>query len=87
RDRRFIVATNGTEREWRVRERRPLFARAYAEGQMHRDLIAEGILHEGRAGSMRVDWLRAGKLLEYLRFRNERSPYPFVLANLAKWNP
>ncbi len=82
--RRFVVADGSHEHEWTVRERRPLFARAYAEGQLHRDLLAEGILHEGHADSLRVDWLRSGELLDYLMFRNEKSPYPYYLSNLAK---
>jgi aminoglycoside 3-N-acetyltransferase len=85
RRRRFIVSSEGIDREWRVRERRPLFARAYAEGQLHRDLLAEGILHESSVGSYRVDWLHSGELLAYLRFRNERSPYPFFTAGVARW--
>ena len=84
RERRFIVRLNGDERDWTVRERRPLFARSYCEGQLHRDLLREGLLHEGTAGGIRVDWASAGDVYEFLMHRNRGNSYPFFLPRLAK---
>jgi aminoglycoside N3'-acetyltransferase len=85
RERRFVVAPLRNEGEWIVRERKPLFARAYAERQLRRDLLREGILHEGRVGTLRLDWLNAADLLAYLMSRNARGPYPYFLARAAAW--
>jgi len=85
RERRFRVRSGPDEAEWVVRERRPLFARSYCEGQLHRDFLREGILHEGKAGSLRVDFARANEVFEYLMWRNKGNTYPYFLANLAKW--
>lgn len=85
RARRFIVVADAGDKAVTVRERRPLFARAYAKGQLRRDLLREGILHESCAGSLRFDWLSAHELFDFLMARNTRAPYPYFLADLAKF--
>jgi aminoglycoside 3-N-acetyltransferase len=84
RERRFRVRINEKWEEWTVRERRPLFARSYCEGQIHRDLLREGLLHEGHVGTIRVDWANAGEVLEFLLYRNKGNSYPYYFTSLAK---
>ncbi len=84
RERRFRVRINGQWDEWIVRERRPLFARSYCEGQLQRDLLHEGLLHEGHAGTIRVDWANAGEVLDFLLHRDKNNSYPYYFTKLAK---
>jgi len=85
RERRFRVRIGGSCDEWTVRERCPLFVRSICEGQLHRDLLREGLLHEGRAGTIRVDWANAAEVLEFLMRRNQGNSYPYFLTGWAKW--
>ena len=85
RERRFRVRIGEGCDEWIVRERRPLFARSYCGGQLHRDLLREGLLHEGRAGTIRVDWAIAAEVFEFLMRRNQGNSYPYFLTGWAKW--
>jgi len=84
RERRFIVREGVRASEWIVHERRPLYSRAYSEVELRRDLLREGILHEGCVGSVRVDWLNAGDLLDYMLERNKQSTYPYRWTGLAR---
>jgi aminoglycoside N3'-acetyltransferase len=83
RERHFLVRDGDRWDEHTVRERRPLFARSYCEGQLHRDLLREGILREGMAGTVRVDGLRAADLLAFLMRRNAGNTYPYFGAEMA----
>jgi aminoglycoside 3-N-acetyltransferase len=84
RERRFRVRVGTDEQQWVVRERRPLFARSYCDGQLHRDLLREGILKEGYAGTVRVDYANARSIFEYLMRRNAGCTYPYYLPTLAR---
>lgn len=84
RERRFRVRINEEWDEWIVRERRPLFARSYCEGQLRRDLLREGLLHEGHVGTIRVDWANTGEVLEFLLSRNKNNSYPYYFTKLTK---
>jgi aminoglycoside 3-N-acetyltransferase len=83
RERRFRVRSGESCDEWIVRERRPLFARSYSEGQLHRDLLREGILHESRVGTIRVDWASAGDVLSFMLLENSNSTYPYYCPRLS----
>jgi aminoglycoside 3-N-acetyltransferase len=83
RERRFRVRSGESCDEWIVRERRPLFARSYSEGQLHRDLLREGILHESRVGTIRVDWASAGDVLSFMLLENSNSTYPYYYPQLS----
>jgi len=83
RERRFLVRDGDRWDDHTVRERQPVFARSYCEGQLHRDLLREGILREGSAGSVRVDVLRAADLLAFLMRRNAGNTYPYFGARMA----
>jgi aminoglycoside 3-N-acetyltransferase len=77
-ERRYIVRGSGRDDPWIVRQSRPEF-------HMHcrcihkyiRDLRREGILHEGRVGTVRVNWARAKEVFDYFMSRNRISPYPY----------
>jgi aminoglycoside 3-N-acetyltransferase len=84
RERRFRVRLGRDEHDWIVRERRPLFARSYCDGQLHRDLLREGILKEGLAGTIRFDYANAHSIFEYLMHRNAGTTYPYFLTGLAR---
>jgi aminoglycoside 3-N-acetyltransferase len=84
RERPFRVRLGREERDWIVRERRPLFVRSYCDGQLHRDLLREGILKEGYAGTIRFDYANAYSIFEYLMQRNAGNTYPYFLPSLAQ---
>lgn len=83
RERRFRVRIGESCDEWIVRERRPLFARSYSEGQLHRDLLREGILHESRVSTIRVDWASAADVLSFMLLANSSSTYPYYCPRLS----
>lgn len=85
RERRFRVRIGESCDEWVVRERRPFFVRSYCEGQLHRDFLREGILHEGRVGTSRVDWARAREVFDFMMRRNKSNSYPYFFTRLAQW--
>jgi aminoglycoside N3'-acetyltransferase len=63
-------------------ERRPEFARVFCAGKFHRDIVREGLLREDADGSS-LDWIRAGKLREFMSAMTARSTYPYYLPSLA----
>jgi hypothetical protein len=40
-------------------------------------MVAEGVIHEGMVGTLRVDWARAGEVFEFFWRKTERGPYPY----------
>jgi aminoglycoside 3-N-acetyltransferase len=84
-DREYLVRINGEDQRYVVRQHRYEYgAFCLCMRKFHRDLLAEGILHEGHVGSVRVDWLRAREVFDYLMSRNERSPYPYYWTWLVR---
>jgi aminoglycoside N3'-acetyltransferase len=84
RERIFLIRFGEQERECIVRERRPEFARCFCLSKFHRDLLREGILHEGSVGDVRVDWANANDVFTFVMRRNQGSAYPYYLPALAK---
>lgn len=77
-ERQFLVCHNGEERLWTVRQNRPEYMKyCLCMRKLCRDLAAEGILHEGTVGGIRVDWANSGEVFDYMMSRNKRSPYPY----------
>jgi aminoglycoside 3-N-acetyltransferase len=83
RPRRFRIGQDPEAREWIVRERRPEFVRALALRQVRRDLLREGILNEGSAGPLRLDFARARDVVSYMSLRNRSTPYPYYFPRAA----
>jgi hypothetical protein len=54
--------------------------------KVHRDLVKEGILHEGKISGMIVDWAHSGEVYDYFMERNKKSHYPYYGVSLTKWS-
>jgi len=77
-ERRYIVRIDGQDQPWTVRQHRSEYGKfSICMRKLCRDLRAEGILHEGMVGSVRVDWVRAGEVFDYMMSRNKNSSYPY----------
>ncbi len=87
-DKRYIVRTEGQEREWIVRQRRAEYSKfCLCIRKFMRDLMREGILHEGAVGGVRVDWAHSREILDFLLARNANTPYPYYLTWLVRNKP
>jgi len=77
-ERRYEVVLDGRTTEWTVRLTREEYSRfCCCRRKMGRDLVAEGVIHEGRIGSLRVDWARAAEVYEFFWRKTEKHPYPY----------
>jgi aminoglycoside N3'-acetyltransferase len=77
-ERQYRVVQEGIAREWTVRVWRDEYAKfCYCRKKLGRDLVAEGVIHKGRVGTVRVDWARAGEVYDFLWRKTERRPYPY----------
>jgi len=77
-ERRYQVVQGGIAKEWTVRLSRDEYGKfCFCRRKMVRDLIAEGVIHEGRVGSVRVDWARAGEVYEFFWRKTAKRPYPY----------
>ncbi len=77
-ERRYQVVQGGIAREWTVRLVRDEYDKlCHCRRKMARDMIAEGVLHEGSVGSVRVDWARAGEVYDFFWNKTEKRPYPY----------
>ena len=75
---RYRVVEDGVAREWTVRLRRDEYAQfAYCRNKLGRDLVAANVIHEGRVGTVRVDWARAGEVFNFLWRKTSKRPYPY----------
>ena len=76
--RRYQVVQDGMAKEWTVRLRRVEYAKfCYCRKKMGRDLVAEGVIHEGTVGTVRVDWARAGEAYDFFWRKTAKRPYPY----------
>lgn len=77
-ERQCRVVQDGVAKEWTVRLRRDEYAKySYCRKKLGRDLVAEGVIHEGRVGTMRVDWARAGEVFQFFWRKTAKRPYPY----------
>jgi aminoglycoside 3-N-acetyltransferase len=77
-ERQYRVVQDGVAKLWTVRLRRDEYAKySYCRKKMGRDLIAEGVIHEGSVGTVRVDWARAGEVYDYFWRKTGKKPYPY----------
>ncbi len=77
-ERNYRVVEDGVAKEWTVRLRRGDYAKfAYCRRKMGRDIVAEGVIHEGHVGTVRVDWARAGEIFDFFGRKTKDSPYPY----------
>jgi len=77
-ERRYRVIQDGVAKDWTVRLRRNEIAMfSYCRRKMGRDAVAEGVIHEGCVGSVRVDWARAGDVFDFFMRKTAKRPYPY----------
>jgi aminoglycoside 3-N-acetyltransferase len=85
--RQYTIRFGEREEIFTVRQRRLEFGTLCAcNRKVRRDLLREGILHEGRIGSATVDWARGGEVYDYFMRRNRGSHYPYYGVRLVNWN-
>lgn len=84
-ERRYRVVQGGVAKEWTVRLEHESYAKyCHCRRKLGRDLVAEGLIHEGAVGTVRVDWARAGEVYDFLWRKAEKRPYPYFALWLAK---
>ena len=81
--RQFRIRQGSIWTDCRIRERRPRYVRCLLLRQLRRDLLREGILHEGRVGNLRLDYAAAQATVEYMLTRNRNSTYPYLWPRTA----
>ncbi len=84
-EKEYVVVVEGERKTVVVRQTRPEYLMfSSCTRKLQRDLVQAGILHEGRVGSVRVDWARSKEVFDFLMARNLNSPYPFFLTSLVR---
>jgi len=84
-ERSYDVKIDGQFRTVVVRQQRPEFSKfCLCLRKVGRDLVREGILHEGTAEGVRVDWANAREVFQYMTARNENSTYPYYWTGLPR---
>jgi aminoglycoside N3'-acetyltransferase len=77
-ERRYVVRVDGRDQPHIVRQHRLKYTMfCLCMRKLTRDLVRQGIIHEGAVGSVRVDWANSGEVLRHLMSRNENSTYPY----------
>lgn len=77
-EQRYRVVQDGVSKEWTIRVPREKYDKfCHCGKKMGRDLVSEGVIHEGRVGSLRVDWARAGEVFEFFWRKSQKHPYPY----------
>ncbi len=83
--RRYAIRLESEERIYTVRQRRPEFGLiCNCNRKVRRDLLREGILHEGLIGETIVDWASAGDVFDYMMEKNSKSHYPYYGVGLVR---
>jgi aminoglycoside N3'-acetyltransferase len=84
-ERQYAVRIDGLDEVYVVRQHHPKYLEScLCARKMRRDLVGEGILHEGSIGSVRVDWACSNEVLDYLMSRNRKSAYPYYWPRLVR---
>jgi aminoglycoside 3-N-acetyltransferase len=85
--RRYSIRINGQDEIHVVRQRRPEYGMFYnCNRKVHRDLVKEGILHEGKVSGMIADWAHSDEVYDYFMERNKKSHYPYYGVSLTSWS-
>ena len=83
-ERDYIVRQQGIDQTVTIRKTRVEFMMfSLCIRKLRRDLIRAGILHEGRVGTVRVDWARSGEIFQFITQRNRTSTYPYFGTSLV----
>jgi aminoglycoside 3-N-acetyltransferase len=77
-ERTYDVRQGPEVRRWTIRQRRAKYAElCYCRRKMARDLVRNGIIHEGRIDDLKCDWANASEIFEFFTEQTNRSPYPY----------
>jgi aminoglycoside N3'-acetyltransferase len=78
-DEQTYRVVNGDEiKDWTIRLRRDAYAKyCYCPAKFGRDLVEAGIIHEGKVGSVYVDWTKAGEVYDFFWNKTKKRPYPY----------
>lgn len=77
-ERTYDVRQGPETRRWTIRQRRAKYAElCYCRRKMARDLVKDGIIHEGRIDDLKCDWANAADIFEFFTERTKNSPYPY----------
>jgi aminoglycoside 3-N-acetyltransferase len=83
--RRYSIRIDGQAEIHVVRQRRPAFGSlCVCNRKVRRDLLREGILHEGAIGEAIVDWASAKEVFDYMMEKNSHSHYPYYGVELVR---
>jgi aminoglycoside 3-N-acetyltransferase len=83
--RRYAIRIAGKDEIHVVRQRNVAFGTmCICNRKVRRDLLREGILHEGKIGGAIVDWASARDVFEYFMERNRNSHYPYFGVNFMR---
>ncbi|WP_397571408.1 AAC(3) family N-acetyltransferase [Schlesneria sp. T3-172] len=77
-EREYVVRSQGVDRTVTIRKTRSDFMKfSFCLRKLRRDLLREGVLHEGKVGSVRVDWASSAEMIDFISRRNQNSTYPY----------
>lgn len=77
-EREYIIRSQGTDRRVTIRKTRSEFMKfSFCLRKLRRDLLREGVLHEGKVGTVRVDWASSAEVIDFISQRNRTSTYPY----------
>ena len=83
-ERDYTVRQQGVDQTVTIRKTRTEFMMfSLCIRKLRRDLVRAGILHEGRVGTVRVDWARSGEIYQFISQRNRTSTYPYFGTSLV----
>ena len=83
-ERDYIVRQQGIDQTVTIRKTRVEYMMfSLCIRKLRRDLVRAGILHEGRVGTVRVDWARSGEIYQFITQRNRTSTYPYFGTSLV----
>lgn len=83
-ERDYIVRHDGQDRPVTIRKTRTEFMMfSLCIRKLRRDLVGAGILHEGRVGTIRVDWAFSGDVFRFISDRNRTTTYPYFGTSLV----
>jgi aminoglycoside N3'-acetyltransferase len=84
-EKKFIVRIGELDKEVIVRLQRPEYGlNCRCRFKCVRDLVGAGVIHEGKVGTIRVDWAHSREVFDYLTTRNEGKSYPFYCTWLVR---
>ena len=83
-ERNYLLRHAGQDRPVTIRKTRTEFMMfSLCIRKLRRDLVAAGILHEGRVGTIRVDWAFSNDVFRFISDRNRTTTYPYFGTSLV----